>query len=90
MLILTRKTNEAIRIGDDVVIKIVEVNKRHVKIGIEAPRSVTINREEVYQKIQAENREAASTSKDSMKGIAGLLAGKTGDSSAVNKLFRKK
>lgn len=91
MLILTRKTNEAIRIGDDVVIKIVEVNKRHVKIGIEAPRSVTINREEVYQKIQAENREAATTHTDSMKGIAGLLAGnKTSDPSAVNKLFRKK
>lgn len=74
MLILTRKAGESIRIGDDIVIKIVEMDNRHVKIGIDAPRSVAVNRQEIYERIQKEN-EAASTQAqdDTLRNIADLI-----------------
>jgi carbon storage regulator len=59
MLLLTRKLGENIRIGDDVKITIVEVKGNHVKLGIDAPPSVKVHREEIYERIQQENRRAA-------------------------------
>jgi len=58
MLLLTRKLGENIRIGDDVKITIVEVKGNHVKLGIEAPPSVKVHREEIYERIQQELRRA--------------------------------
>lgn len=49
MLVLTRKIGELIVIGDDIKIKIVEIKGKQVRIGIEAPRSVAVNREEIYK-----------------------------------------
>ena len=69
MLILTRKSGESITIGDDVKITVVEVKGKQVRIGIDAPRSYMIHREEVYLNIQEENRRAA---KESPLSIAGL------------------
>jgi carbon storage regulator len=63
MLVLTRKLGESIRIGDTITVKIVDLDGRHVKLGIEAPKNVAVNREEIYERIQRENR-AASISKD--------------------------
>lgn len=63
MLVLTRKLGESIRIGDNIVVKIVDLDGRHVKLGIEAPKNVSVNREEIYERIQKENK-AASTPKD--------------------------
>jgi carbon storage regulator len=60
MLILSRKTNEKIVIGDDVVISIVEIRGDQVRIGIDAPRTVKVHRQEVFDAIQDENRRAAS------------------------------
>lgn len=59
MLVLTRKRDESIIIGDDIKITIVDVRGDQVKIGIEAPRSVPVHREEIYLEIQEENRRAA-------------------------------
>jgi carbon storage regulator len=59
MLLLTRKLGENIRIGDDVKITIVEVKGNHVKLGIEAPPSVKVHREEIYERIQQERQRAA-------------------------------
>ena len=56
MLLLTRKLGENIRIGDDVKITIVEVKGNHVKLGIDAPPNVKVHREEIYERIQEENR----------------------------------
>ena len=59
MLVLTRKLNESIMVGDDVKITIVDVKGDQVKLGITAPRQVAVHREEVYMEIQKENQLAA-------------------------------
>lgn len=58
MLVLTRKLNESLMIGDDIEIKIVEISSRSVKIGIEAPKNVQVFRKEIYDEIRQENIEA--------------------------------
>ena len=60
MLVLTRKLGENIRIGDSVKITVLEVRSGQVKLGIEAPPEVKVHREEIYARIQEENRRAQS------------------------------
>lgn len=59
MLILSRKIDEKIRIGDDVIITLIGIQGDQVKIGIEAPKSVKVFRQEVFDAIQNENKLAA-------------------------------
>ncbi len=59
MLALSRKANESIMIGNDIEITILEVKGEQVKIGINAPKSVPVYREEVYEQIREANKEAA-------------------------------
>lgn len=59
MLVLTRKNGESIRIGDGIIITILEQTSGQVKLGITAPAAVPIHREEIYIKIRAENLAAA-------------------------------
>lgn len=59
MLVLSRKPGEALRVGDDVEITIVEVKGDMVRIGIEAPRDVQVWRKELWEAIVAENKRAA-------------------------------
>lgn len=59
MLVLTRKPNETIRIGDAISLRVISVNGSSAKLGIEAPPNVSIHRGEVYERIQQENRRAA-------------------------------
>ncbi len=59
MLVLSRKLNQAIMIGDDVRIVVVAVDRDTVKLGIEAPRTIPVHRSEVYDEIQRTNRAAA-------------------------------
>ncbi|MBN1575046.1 MAG: carbon storage regulator CsrA [Chitinispirillaceae bacterium] len=73
MLVLTRKLGETIRIGDTITVKIVDLDGRHVKLGIEAPKNVAVNREEIYERIQRENRAASLTKDQGLENIAQLL-----------------
>ncbi|OAT81549.1 carbon storage regulator [Bacillus sp. MKU004] len=66
MLVLTRKTGEAIQLGEDIEISVVSVKGDQVKLGINAPKNVEIHRKEIYLTIQEENAEAS-------KGIDNLL-----------------
>lgn len=59
MLVLSRKVNQSIMIGDDIEIKILEIRGDQVRIGIEAPKSVPVHRKEVYEAIVRENILAA-------------------------------
>ncbi len=54
MLILTRKVGESLIIGDDVSIIVLGVKGNQVRIGVDAPKSVSVHREEIYNKIQDE------------------------------------
>ncbi|MCP4254932.1 MAG: carbon storage regulator CsrA [Candidatus Scalindua sp.] len=56
MLILTRKLGESIIIEDNIKITVIDINKQQIKLGIDAPRHITINREEVAKKVQDENQ----------------------------------
>lgn len=76
LLILTRKIGEAVAIGDDIQISIVEVKGTQVKLGIQAPKSIEVHREEIYQKIQEENRRAALVSKDVLGAAEELVLNK--------------
>jgi len=54
MLILTRKMGETITIGENIQIQVLSVKGGQVRIGVDAPRDVMVNREEVYERLQAE------------------------------------
>lgn len=61
MLVLTRRANQSIIIGDDVVVTVLEVRGDQVRIGITAPRDVTVHREEVYRALHEANTDAATS-----------------------------
>ena len=61
MLILSRKTNQKICVGDSIEITVIEVRGDQVKIGVEAPRTVKVFRKEIYDEIQRENTAALTT-----------------------------
>lgn len=63
MLVLQRQLDESIMIGDDVVITVVEIKGDRVRLGIAAPRSIAVHRQEVYEGMQRENMEAAFTAR---------------------------
>ena len=76
MLILTRKTGEAIAIGDDVKITILGIQGKQVKIGISAPEKVTVYREEIFKKIQLENVNASISLKEDLQELARIIKAK--------------
>ena len=72
MLILSRKTDQQIKIGDDITITIIEIHDGQVKIGVEAPRNIKVFRQEVFNAIQTENKEAVINS-DMMGALSKIL-----------------
>ena len=75
MLILTRKLGESVTIGDDIKITILGVRGRQIRLGIIAPQKITIHREEIYFRIQEENKQAVLSPLEDVSRIATMLNG---------------
>ncbi len=73
MLVLTRKENESIMIGDDIEVKLLDLKENQVKIGIIAPREVAVHRREVYDAIQAENAQAQTAGAADLDELSKIL-----------------
>ncbi len=73
MLVLTRKLGESIAIDDHIKIRVVQIKGKQVRLGIEAPKDTKIHREEVYQAIQTQNEQSATTKTESSRAVAKLL-----------------
>jgi len=72
MLVLSRKIGESISIGKDIVIRIVSIDKNNVKVGIEAPKSLVILREELKDAVKSINVESQSQNKTTKTSIKDL------------------
>lgn len=59
MLVFTRRRNEAIMIGDGITVRVIRVGRNGVRIGVEAPPSISVHRQEVYDQIRAANVSAS-------------------------------
>ena len=66
MLIITRRPGEKIMVGEDVVVEVMEVSGSSVRIGIAAPKSIPVYREEIWAAVQAENKAAAASEVDQL------------------------
>ncbi len=73
MLVLTRRLGESINIGDDIKITVVDIDGKQVKIGIQAPKEISVYREEVYERIKKENLRAAAASTDELRKAAQIF-----------------
>ncbi len=88
MLIITRKAGEKIMFGDDVVVEIMEVVGSQVRVGIKAPRSVPVYREELWEVVKAENLAAVDATPADLPVQSSARAGNAGKR-APSSLHRK-
>lgn len=88
MLVLTRMTSEEIRIGHDVIVRILDIKGDRVRIGIEAPSEIPVHRQEVYAEIERANREAMEVASAGLEGAQQLMKKdtKAGDGTATTRL----
>jgi len=73
MLVLSRKPNESIIIGDNIEVKVVEVRGEQVKLGITAPREISVHRKEIYDSIQQQNKQAAESRRTDVDKLSNLF-----------------
>ena len=73
MLVLSRRIGESVVVGTDVVVTILEVRGDIVRVGIQAPRDVPVHRKEVFEAIEAANRDAASPGADAVAALTAAL-----------------
>ena len=73
MLVLTRKRGESIRIGDGIIIKVLENSGKQVKIGVSVDREIPVYREEIYEKIQLDNKKAILSNEPGVNVLSNLM-----------------
>ncbi len=76
MLALTRKVGESIVIADNIEITIIAITGDQIKLGIDAPKNISIHRKEIYLQIQEENKASASTSVSGAQALKDLMGKK--------------
>src|SRR6476659_919159 len=69
MLVLSRQRDETIMIGDDIEVTVVDIRGDKVRLGINAPKEISVHRKEVYDAIRRENRAAAQVKPEDLSGI---------------------
>ena len=70
MLVLSRQRDETIMIGDDIEVTVVDIRGDKVRLGINAPREISVHRKEVYDAIRRENRAAAQVKPEDLSGVS--------------------
>lgn len=88
MLVLSRHRDEAINIGDEVVITVVDIRGDKVRLGIEAPADLPVHRNEVYQAIQRQKRSTAGPIIDADISQVGLPTGRSNETSIMHSMLR--
>lgn len=76
MLVLSRKINQSIVIGDNIEIMLVDIRGDQIKLGINAPRDVKIFRKEVYEEIESQNLEASKTNPEQLNILSSFVKNK--------------
>lgn len=76
MLVLSRKINQSIVIGDDIEIMLVDIRGDQIKLGINAPRNVKIFRKEVYEEIENQNLEASKANPEQLNILSNFVKNK--------------
>src|SRR5687768_1797941 len=75
MLVLSRQRDETIMIGDDIEVTVVDIRGDKVRLGINAPKEISVHQKEVYDAIRRENRAAAQVKPEDLSGLGGKLGG---------------
>lgn len=73
MLVLSRRIDESIMIGENIEVKVIDIKGETIKLGIEAPRSVPVHRKEIFEEIKRENVKAADVRTSDLEGIGELM-----------------
>ncbi|MCL1882235.1 MAG: carbon storage regulator CsrA [Defluviitaleaceae bacterium] len=73
MLALTRKKGESIVVGDNIEVVVLGITGEQVRLGILAPKNITVHRKEIFEQIRNENKEAMQSSKEKLKNLGGKL-----------------
>ena len=85
MLVLTRRANQSIMIGHEIVVTVLEVRGDQVRLGIKAPRSIDVHREEIFAQLQQANRDAAQAPKQSVDTLPDFVTPSDTDGDAAAK-----
>src|SRR4249919_884888 len=72
VLVLTRRANQSIMIGHEIVVTVLEVRGDQVRLGIKAPRSIDVHREEIFAQLQQANRDAVKPSKEALETLQNI------------------
>src|SRR6476661_1999591 len=75
VLVLTRRANQSIMIGHEIVVTVLEVRGDQVRLGIKAPRSIDVHREEIFAQLQQANRDAVRSTAESLESLDDLPRG---------------
>jgi carbon storage regulator len=87
VLVLTRRANQSIMIGHEIVVTVLEVRGDQVRLGIKAPRSIDVHREEIFVQLQQANRDAVAPSDNGLESLS-ELANTEDEASAANRTTR--
>ena len=82
MLVLARRLNASIKIGDDIEVVVIDIKGDQVKLGIKAPKRITVHRKEIYDEIKGQNIEAVKSDfdPDKLRDLSDLFPKDKGES----------